>query len=170
MRMSEFREKVLSRLRPSVRGCWIWTGAANHQGYGSVRFTWHGRRRSADPARLMLENALGRRLRQGECALRKCGDPRCANPKHLRAGTRLDMHEAMHTAGTRASTVGSKNGNARLSGCDVRRILVMLAGGAWTRRAVARSFGVSLSTVDAIANGRLWSHIPRTARRRGGRS
>jgi hypothetical protein len=55
-------------------GCWPWT-AADH------RIRINGRRQT--PARLVLEEAAGGKLRPGVRAKHVCGNTRCCRPDHL---------------------------------------------------------------------------------------
>ena len=72
--------------RPGENGCLLWGGGASRKGYG--RFKVGGRLYS--PHRVVLENKLGRRLRRDEDTCHACDVPRCVNPEHLFAGSRLD--------------------------------------------------------------------------------
>ena len=57
------------------------------------------------------------------------------------------------------ASVGENNGRARLCASQVAEIRALRKAGTFTRRELARRFGISLGTVAAIFSGRLWAHV-----------
>ena len=80
---SAFLEYVRDRseLEPNT-GCWLWTGAANGQGYASVLRD----KRTLRVTRVLL----GIEFRPDLHALHSCDTPECVNPAHLRVGNNAD--------------------------------------------------------------------------------
>lgn len=78
-------------------GCWIWTGAINGGGYGSM--CYRGRRDGAH--RFSWEYHNGQSIPEGMRVLHKCDMPSCVNPEHLFLGTQSDNQIDAQTKGRR---------------------------------------------------------------------
>lgn len=78
------------RSRPGVRGCWLWRGYRQPNGYGTV--TIRGNR--AYVHRLAYELAYGP-LDAGLVVHHDCKRRACVNPEHLRALT-VEEHRELH--------------------------------------------------------------------------
>lgn len=63
-------------------GCWLWTKAKDHRGYG--RYEHNGR---TSAAHRVAHEALIGPIPEGLNVLHGCDTPNCVNPSHLRAGT-----------------------------------------------------------------------------------
>lgn len=53
---------------------------------------------------------------------------------------------------------GERNGRAKLSELQVRRVFDWLGEG-WTHQRIANRLGVARSTVSDITRGRRWTHV-----------
>lgn len=135
-------------------GCWLWTGTIGHYGYGvggsgyrTPRFRAH---------RLAWELANGRPVPLGMDVCHRCDNPPCVNPDHLFVGTRLDNMQDARRKGRLA--IGSRHGQAKLSEDDVLSAVRMLRAGV-RQSVVARSIGVSASTISLLSSGKRWGHL-----------
>jgi len=78
-------------------GCWLWTGAVNGDGYGSIAFGKRGRTAPATHIALLLDGRPRPSLRHH--ALHRCDVPSCVNPSHLWWGTHAENMADMRAKG-----------------------------------------------------------------------
>lgn len=149
----------------AVRGaqeCWEWMGAKS-RGYGVLGA---GKRGEG----LVKAHRVSWELHNGPVpdamfVCHRCDNPPCVNPGHLFLGTPADNAQDMATKGrhgrwTRplSTARGSRQGSARLTESEVRRILAEHRLGL-ARFAIANIHAVSYSTVQKIVTGESWRHI-----------
>lgn len=135
-------------------GCWEWTGAVDHVGYG--RFSVGGKHVSAH--RMVWRLTHGEPER-GLFVLHRCDNRRCVNPGHLFLGTHADNMRDMAAKGRKAPTGGERNGRSRLTEAEVMEIRRLRRGGLQLREIAAR-MGAPVETVGHAARGYSWAHLP----------
>ena len=88
-------------------GCWLWLGAVDSCGYGSVHrsFGARGTGKSFGAHRLAYEEANGP-IPTAKHVLHRCDVPSCINPAHLFLGTHRDN---MRDAATKGKYKGGAN-------------------------------------------------------------
>jgi hypothetical protein len=119
-------------------GCWLWDGATNNDGYGTIR-----RNKTTRSAhRYAFEIANGN-IQNGLCVCHKCDVPSCVNPDHLFSGT--------HTDNMRDRSLKGKHNWMKLSIDDVKRIKLD------TRKQtiIANEYNVSRALICLIKSGKL---------------
>ena len=93
-RFAPLAERLLAKVEIDDDGCWLWTGAKHHVGYGRIR-VGHGLRNFVH--RVAYELMVGP-ISEGMCIDHQCHQPtsctggqckhrRCVNPDHLVATT-----------------------------------------------------------------------------------
>lgn len=142
---------VLNNTTQTPAGCMEWNGAINKDGYAAC--TAYGLFKSAALHREVF------RLYSGETpavVMHTCDNRKCINPTHLVAGTHSTNMQDRSTKQRQAK--GSKNGNAKLTEKQVRRMRnERLAGKSYaTLQAI---YGVSRATVWRALSGTNWGHV-----------
>jgi HNH endonuclease/Sigma-70, region 4 len=138
-------ERVLGKVMTDENGCWIWTAARTHGGYGAL---WiDGEVKYAH--RLVAVIFLSLDETSGHLVMHKCDTPACCNPSHLRVGThRENMADA--SAKGRLSK--------KLRPDDVIEIRRLRAEG-HTQQDLADRYGVSRMTIRQIERRETWRHL-----------
>lgn len=148
-----FYKKVIKTDR-----CWLWTGASDKHGYGSI-----GLGSRSDGSRgTELAHRVAWCLRFGEipeglCVLHRCDNPSCVRPDHLFLGTQLENIADM--VSKKRHNLGQKNGRSRLTDVTVRAIKHLLITEDKSHGEIANMFGVCRSLITMIANQKRWRHV-----------
>jgi len=145
--------RLWSRVRRTKSGCWLWTGAVNHDGYGHIRW---GKEQRAHRIAYLLEKGS---IPPGMNVCHSCDTPACVNPDHLFLGTQKRNMEDCSRKGRFDDRRGSKNRKAQLVEADIPGIRQRLKTGE-SLQAIATSLGVSKSAIAHIKQGRTWTHVP----------
>lgn len=158
-------------------GCWVWTGALNHCGYGRISIC----RKGYFAHRVSYELFRGP-IPEGMYVCHHCDNPACVNPDHLFAGTQEDnLHDAatkgrLCTEKRRASyrygndswpathpnriARGERTNTAKLTKDQVIDIRRRYALKETSQRALAREYNVTQSSIWHIVRRLSWTHIP----------
>lgn len=136
--------------------CLVWAGPF-YAGKQRPRIMWHCKEH---PARRLLLELSGKRVK-GRVVYSTCGEPRCMNLAHLRAGTRADATrqaaaDGAFPTGARRSLLSLRGHSqrARLGLRHAPEVLRLRANGA-TLAQVGERYGVSVQAVSqAISNWR----------------
>jgi len=145
-------ERFLAKVSPEpVSGCWLWKGHVRRDGYGT--FTEKRKTRGAHRMAWIL---LRGEIAAGLLVCHKCDQPCCVNPEHLFLGThRENVHDMLRKG--RART-GARHPFAKLNVEKVAQIRALLAQGL-SQSEAARQWGVSVTTIHAIARGKTWREV-----------
>lgn len=145
-------QRFWQRVLKMDNGCWEWQGARDRRGYGRFGIE-HGRTMLAH--RHALEQS-GVFVPDNALVLHRCDNPPCVNPAHLFLGTHQDNSDDAAAKGRIPR--GEQSANAKLRWWQVRTIRFLLRDGT-TEPLIARSFGVSRGTVNAIRRGKAWAWL-----------
>lgn len=137
--------------------CWLWTGAPNSDGYGSLRIGSRrdGSRTGIKSHRLSYLLHYGN-VPDGLQVLHRCDNPPCVNPDHLFLGTHTDNMRDRSAKGRGNHPTGERNAATRLSSRQVATIRERYAKGEVFQHQLAAEFGIAQTTVSAIVRGEIW--------------
>lgn len=126
-------------------GCWEWMGAPRGDGYPCTSIGGC----TVSLCRYSFEIFKGP-VPEGLHVLHTCDNPPCVNPEHLFLGThRENMEDMVHKG---------RHGRAKLSPGQVEEIIGKIREGG-TRKGLAREYGVALSTIQNVLNGKTWGWL-----------
>ena len=144
--------------------CWLWRGGVylNSAMVPYGRMWLHGR--TVGSHRIAWTFANGA-IPDGMMIMHRCDTPLCVNPRHLFIGTHQDNMQDMEAKGRgnrpRAAP-GERNGNARLTRRDVRKIRKLYAARLGSYRQIGSMFGVCRQHICRIVQGGRWKRIAPT--------
>ncbi len=150
-------DKAKSRWIPEPNtGCWLWDGSVQANGYGRINTGARtiGAHRAAWTAWFGPVPA-------GLDVCHRCDVRCCVNPDHLFVGSRAVNLADMRAKGRHANPPrlrGAANRSAKLTSAQVFEIKRALAAGQ-TCAALARAYGVSVSSISLIRRGEHWAHV-----------
>lgn len=104
-------ERFLSKVDKTDK-CWLWTGAKNKQGYGSLKIS--GRQCRANRISYQLFNGD---IPNGHFVMHTCDNPACVNPAHLITGSPKENTQDMFKKGRNGLDFRA----AQLKGSRVKR-------------------------------------------------
>lgn len=125
------------------RGCWLWTGATNHNGYGVML---NAKRKTVRAHRVCFEAANGP-IPDGSHVCHTCDTPCCVNPDHLWLGSIKD--NAID------KTRKGRNPVVALTPFQVREIRASPDN----TNTLARRYGVGWNSVDNARKGKTYAHV-----------
>jgi len=141
-------------------GCWLWTGATNHFGYGMINSGGHsGNALRAHRVSWIIHNGV---IPNGRFICHHCDNPSCVRPDHLFIGTCADNNRDM-VAKNRCDRVkrprGEKHGNHLLYNKQVLDIRAAYKAGNTSLHKLGAQYSVSYMTIWHIVKRHSWAHI-----------
>jgi len=130
--------------RSEPNACWPWKAARSRDGYGA----FHGK----GAQRFAWELTFGP-IPDGVYVCHRCDNPPCCNPSHLFLGAPRDNNADRASKGRSAART-----SGRLTPLQVVEIRRRKMSGE-TSTALAREFGVSITTISNAANGRHYTDV-----------
>ncbi len=157
---SALKEQVFSRIgERDEHGCRTWLGGRDGKGYGSIYLSALQSQPKAH--RVVWELVNKRPIPEGHVVRHSCGRGHegCVDPDHLILGTQHQNCLDASVQGRLGVAKGSRVGTSVLTEDDVLHIHRLFSTGNYTKRAIAKRFGVSESLVGLIIKGKSWAHL-----------
>lgn len=146
---SRFLKRV-SEITPNERGCLIWSGAKDGNGYGTLQY----RKRTFLAHRYAYEQHIGA-IPAGMLVCHRCDTPPCVNTEHMFLGTLQDNMDDRNSKSRQAK--GERGGRTKISEQAVREIKANHKN--VSALELAARFGISRCQVYVIRSGLSWRHI-----------
>jgi excisionase family DNA binding protein len=140
--------------RPEIGPCWLYTEHVTESGYGQFTLQKGGQR---------LAHVVSYALSRGPVPPRAyvchhCDNPPCVRPEHLFLGSGADNARDCISKGRARRAQGADTAAARLNDEAVRAIRAVEPYHGRTRD-LARTYGVSDRTINAVLLGETWRHV-----------
>jgi hypothetical protein len=135
-----------------MSGCWLWMGSINSSGYGWAHATNARRRMAAHRRSYELTHGSVDAAME---VCHRCDNRACVNPDHLFLGTRQDNVDDRERKGRGGCLRGAAHPSTKLTLDDVREIRRRRKAGE-PILAIARSYGLTDTSVSNIMTGRTW--------------
>jgi hypothetical protein len=129
--------------------CWRWIGHIDMCGYGQMCRSYI----IEGAHRLSFEIANNRHPTKGLQVMHSCDTRDCVNPSHLSEGTATE--NTLHTVALGRHSFGERNGQSKLTAEQAREIKRLIVEGC-SRKVIAETYSVSLTTIYHIAKGNRW--------------
>lgn len=136
--------------------CLEWAGARDRAGYGFIKVG--GKMLKTHRVAWVIRNGP---IPDGLHVCHRCDNPPYSNADHLFLGTPADNSRDMAAKGRTAAQIGvpgERNHYARLTDDTVREIRAAHRAGE-SQSALARRYGVGLSTVWHVVHRHTWRHV-----------
>lgn len=140
-------KKILSNIERNEKGCWIYTGYTNKDGYGVISNGSGIKRKFLRCHRVMYEHFI-EPISHGIFVCHDCDTPACCNPVHLFLGTQKDNVHDMIRKGRKPVTYGEESYNHKLSEKQIKEIRKNKN----TLIKIAEQYGITKSHVSMIKN------------------
>lgn len=150
--LCEMENRIQSKISVSWEtGCWNWTASRGNTGYG--KFELNGKTIAAHRASYEI---FCEPIPSGMYVCHTCDNRACINPRHLFLGTQADNMRDKVRKGRHVTRRGNATGTAKLTEADVIEIRSLMAV---PNPEIARRFGVDVSSICLIKNGKRWAHL-----------
>ena len=152
--------ELLAKARPNpATGCLEWQTnlGGSKRAYGHIMVGSRKTGRYYRYAHRIVWESVHGPLKEGQCVLHRCDNPRCVNPDHLFVGTQADNMKDMAVKGRGGAPRGEKHLSAKLTEEQAKYVL---ASGAKSS-ALAKELGTTYQTIYALRTGITWKHLSR---------
>ena len=150
-RVTGSTERFWSKVRKTEE-CWVWTSSKHGHGYGL--FFLNGKTERAH--RLSYKIQFGE-IPKGMQVCHHCDNTSCVRPDHLFLGTAKQNMEDASRKGR--LPIGENAARSKLTAPKVGEIRARHASGNNPIAKLAREYGVSRPTIDAVLNRKTWAHL-----------
>lgn len=146
--------------RNEETGCLDWLSNKDKDGYGLFKIKIDDKWTNGRVHRLVWSLNFGEiPARHSVC--HKCDRASCCEISHLFIGTTAENNNDMIQKGRSPciAKIGTQNTRAKLDETAVKDIRERFESGAYSKAALGRFYGVSVTAIRYIVIGKLWQHI-----------
>lgn len=141
-------ERFLSKVQKTAT-CWLWLGAKNPRGYGTI-----GVGGNPVSCHRLSWKLFCSPITSEQHVLHRCDVRNCVNPGHLFLGDQHSNVLDMHKKGRAAPKKGSLHGRAKIT----EEQAVAIRSDPRSQSQIAKAYSVGQSTVSRIKRLENWSH------------
>lgn len=145
-------EERLENIEKEFKGCWIWKGIKNNDGYGI--YSENGKTKYIHRTIWEKHN---QKSAKGLIIRHVCDKPACCSPYHLISGTHQDNQ--MDKVKRNRQAKGSKNGSSKLTETQVKEIKNEYGKGKKTYQDLAEQYLVCKSSIEKIIRRINWKSV-----------
>lgn len=142
------------RFSINEKGCWIWSGAKNQEGYGSISVNG----KSVRAHRAFYNKFVGP-IPDGMQVCHRCDVSGCVNPSHLFVGTNKDNADDRDMKGRNRPVYGERHSKSKLTERQVEEIKHLFFVDRVSYKRLGARFGVDWSSIRDIIKGKNWKHM-----------
>ena len=149
-----FKDWMLSNPQTKIdtkTKCIVWQLAKTPEGYG---ITYHWGRKTYVHRLIWY---LTYKYWSDKLVLHSCNNVSCINVDHLFEGTYQDSMNEMKRKGR--TTIGAKNGNAKLTEQEVIAIKNLYKTGKYSQTKLAELYAISKESIRNILRRKTWKHV-----------
>lgn len=140
--------------------CWLWTGAKNNTGYGTV--AWDGvvytAHRLAAYLTGLVTSPVAPKHGSSTFVLHRCDTRLCCNPAHFELGTYAKNQLDAYARKQRKQPKGEHHSNAKLTNEQAAQIRTLYKTGSYRQVDLADTFGVSQRVISLIVRGETYGY------------
>jgi hypothetical protein len=153
---ANFAAKLPYLIKKDKKGCWLWGGSKNTNGYGSISIGKRGFAKSYLVHRLSYILHKGK-IPFGFYVCHTCDTRDCVNPEHLWVGTAKD--NAKDCFVKNRTPFGEKQHLAKLNNEEVLKIRELYKKDNLFYRELSVMFNISVPTVCQIIRRKTWMRV-----------
>ena len=142
--------RILSFVEKTEKGCWVWKGSLDKDGYGLISIDDKSRR----VHRISYEAFKEKKIPFNKNACHHCDNPSCVNPDHVFIAESYENTQDMIDKG-RSRFSGSKKVLNKEKVAKIKQLSEL----GFSKTEIGRMFEIEQSHVAQIIEYKIWKHV-----------